>query len=224
MDPLQLIINAVRAFMARLAKVLNNVSKGAIKPVHITILSFLGHIPAAWALWQCRPILAAGLITVFGLMDSLDGALAREQKTVSRLGTFFDAVTDRMKEALLYSALVVFTSEHVAGVAPWLVVAAAGTSLLVSYVKAKGEAVLVGTETDVQKLNRMFDGGLARYEVRMAMLVIGLLTGYLAPLLKLMVALNMITAAIRFMQVSQLLADQDAHLATENKKKKMSKK
>jgi len=211
--------------MAIFARFLNRVTKGRLLPAHITVLSFLGHIPAAWALWTCRPILAAVLITVFGLMDSLDGALAREQNRASRLGMFFDAVTDRMKEIIVYTALIVYTTQHAPDIQSWVIVAVAGTSLLVSYVKAKGEMALAGDEHNAQKLNRMFDGGIARYEIRMALLVVGLLSGssLLGPILRFIVAINLITAALRFLQVSQLLSE----IAAETKKtptKKPAKK
>ena len=205
-DPTVLITESVRIFMARFARFLNKVTKGKVLPAHITVLSFLGHIPAGWALYNCRPLLAASLITVFGLMDSLDGALAREQNNVSRLGMFFDAVTDRLKEIIIYATLAVFVARHQTNVGPWVVAAVAGTSILVSYVKAKGEMALSGTTTDVQKLNKAFDGGIARYEIRMALLIVGLLIeSLLGPLLRLIVALNLFTAAFRFLQISQLL-------------------
>lgn len=213
-DPTRFITDTVRVLMARLATFLGRISGGAIKPVHITVLSFLGHIPAAWALWTNKPALAAVLITVFGLMDSLDGALAREQHVASKLGMYFDAVTDRLKEAVLYSALAVYAARYTSDIQPWVVVAVAASSLLVSYVKAKGEMAISASVEDTQKLNRMFDGGLSRYEVRMAILVIGLLIGYLGPLLRLLVAINLYTAAVRFMAASQAIADQEAHERT----------
>lgn len=206
-DPSKSISDAVRVLMASFAKSLNTATRGKLLPVHITVLSFLGHIPAAWALYTGKPMLAALLITIFGLMDSLDGALARAQNSASRIGMYFDAVTDRLKEIILYSALVVYTTTYKPSVSPWAVVALAGTSLLVSYVKAKGEMAFAGLDVDVQKLNRTFDDGFARYEVRMVVLVVGLVTGPLAPLLNFIIAINLVTAALRFAAVSQELSD-----------------
>ncbi len=191
--------------MARVARSLNKVTKGKVLPVHITVLSLLGHIPAAWALYNCRPLLAAGLITVFGLMDSLDGALAREQKSASRLGMLFDSVTDRLKEILIYSTLAVYVAKHVPDAQPWLVAALAGTSILVSFVRARGEATMAGIDELDFEANKVFTDGLSRYEIRMAILVIGLISGFLAPLMMLMVALNLHTASMRFMQASRII-------------------
>jgi phosphatidylglycerophosphate synthase len=223
-DPTELITNSVRVLMSHVARGLNRVSRGKLKPSHVTTLSLLGHLPAAWALWMCRPVLAAIFIVVFGLMDALDGALAREQKSASKLGMFFDATTDRLKEVLIYSALAVYAHKHITEVGLWVVPAVVGTSLLVSYVKAKGEMAVAATAHDRQALNRAFSQGIARYEVRMALLVFGLLTKWLAPLLHLIIALNLITAALRFLEIARLLNIEDSAAPKHDAPKKSSKK
>lgn len=209
-DPTKVLTNHVRVLMAGLAKELNKLFGGKLKPSHITTLSLVGHIPAAWALWTCRPLLAAGLIAFFGLLDALDGALAREQGTASKLGMFYDAVTDRLKEIIIYSGLAVYIAKHVPDINSWLVVAVAGTSILVSYVKAKGEMAVSAKSYDRQALNRVFSNGLSRYEVRMVMLIVGLIfTDFLGPILRLMVALNLFTAAGRFLEIARILNSED---------------
>lgn len=209
-DPTERIGNNVRVLMVHVARILNKASKGRLKPSHVTLLSLLGHFPAAWALWTSRPILAALLIAVFGLMDALDGALAREQGSASKMGMFFDAVTDRLKEIILYAGLAMFVVKHVPDLGAWVVPAVAGTSLLVSYVKAKGEMAVSTGSHDKQLLNRAFSQGIARYEIRMAILIIALISGMLNPLLNFIIAINLITAATRFMEVARLLNIEDA--------------
>lgn len=220
-DPTETIGNNIRVLMAKFAHVLNKVTRGRLRPAHITTLSFLGHIPAAWALWTNRPYLAAGLIAGFGLLDALDGALAREQKTVSKLGMFFDAVTDRMKEIVLYSALAIYVNaNYFDSIALWVVPAVAGTSLLVSYVKAKGE-MAVSTDThDKQALNRAFSQGIARYEIRMFLLIFGLVTELLPSVLNLIIALNLMTASLRFVEIARLLNLEDDHKNSDTASKK----
>ena len=220
-DPTQTLTDNVRVLMSKFAVFLNKLFRGKLKPAHITTLSLLGHFPAAWALWHCRPVLAAVLIAIFGLMDALDGALARAQGTASKMGMFFDAITDRMKEVIIYAALAVYVAEHEPKVGLWVVPAVVGTSLLVSYVKAKGEMAVSTNAHDKQLLNRAFSQGIARYEIRMALLIIGLLTSLLAPLLNLIIALNLITVATRFLEIARLLTIEDR---AENAKKTPRKK
>lgn len=209
-DPTENIVNGVRVMMSRLAHILNVIFKGKLKPSHITLISLLGHIPAAWALWQGRTALACILIAVFGLMDALDGALAREQKSASKFGMFFDAVTDRIKEIILYSGLGVYAFRFEPRVAAWVVPALAGTSILVSFVKAKGEMAIAEYNNDRQTLNRTFSSGIARYEIRMSLLIIGLLSNYFASILNLIIALNLITASERFSEIAKQLNKEDS--------------
>lgn len=198
--------------MSHVAYFLNRVTKGKLKPTHVTIISLLGHIPVAWALVTCRPILAAVLLGFFSILDALDGALARVQKTASISGMYYDAVSDRIKEVIVFSALAVYVTNHIDTNIVWQVVAVLGTSLLVSYAKAKGEMALEGarTDIDVQKLNRTFGGGLASYEVRVTFLVVGLLFDLLIYVLPLLIVLNIITVITRFLQVNKALKRVDS--------------
>jgi phosphatidylglycerophosphate synthase len=209
-DPTEKIGNNVRVLMVQVARAIHTLSRGAVKPSHITLISLLGHIPAAWALWTDRPILAAVLIAGFGLMDALDGALARVQGTASKMGMFFDAVTDRIKETILYAGVAVYVLSNERDLGAWVVPTVAATSLLVSYVKAKGEMAISTDAHDKQLLNRVFSQGLGRYEIRMTILIIALLADMLNPLLNFIIALNLITAATRFLEVARLLNVEDA--------------
>lgn len=206
-DPTQVLSDSVRLAMTKLAKVLNNIFGNALKPSYITALSFIGHLPIAWALYDGRTYLAAYLLIVFGLMDALDGALARVQNSASLLGVFFDSVTDRFKEVILYAALGAYAAKFEPTIQPWVVAAVAGTSLLVPYIRARGEAVLASHAQDPEKLNRVFTGGFGRYEVRMFFVIVGLLTNQLAPLLHLIIALNLATSALRFTQAGQAIGN-----------------
>lgn len=191
--------------MTRIAIVINRWTNGKLKPSHITTLSIIGHIPVAWALVTCQPILAAVLLAFFSALDALDGALARVQKSSSLSGMYYDAVSDRLKEIIVFSALAVYASKHIGTNISWLIVAVAGTSLLVSYTKSKGEMALSGKEKDAQKLNKIFSAGIASYEVRVVLLVIGLLFGWLIYILPLLLLLNCITIFTRFTKVTKEL-------------------
>lgn len=191
--------------MTLIAIRLNNWTNGTIKPSYITTVSLLGHIPVAWALITCRPILAAVLLALFSSLDALDGALARVQKSSSLAGMYYDAVSDRLKEVIVFSALAVYVTKHINIDIGWLVVAVAGTSILVSYTKSKGEMALTGREKDAQKLNRIFGSGIASYEVRVLILVVGLLFGWLIYILPLLLVLNCVTIITRFINVSKEL-------------------
>ena len=209
--------NKVRAVMTHIAGYVHYLTSGKVKPSHITALSLIGHIPVAWALVNCRPVLAAILLAGFSLLDALDGSLARIQKSASLSGMLFDAVSDRAKEIIVFSALGVYAYKHIGDHLIWVVIAATGTSLLVSYVKAKGEMAVASTgKTNAQKLNRLFSGGLASYEVRTAALVTGLLFGFVELALVVILIANVVTVSTRFLRISKALHELDSK---PNKKK-----
>src|SRR5581483_1533234 len=104
-----------------------------------------------------------------GLMDVLDGELARVQNRATAVGRLLDSVTDRLKEVLLYTA-VAYNIVAVTG-RPFLVVwavAACGTALCVSYVNAWGEALM--PKTAHHTANKSFRIGLGGFEIRMFVL------------------------------------------------------
>src|SRR5690606_33290569 len=147
------------------ARGLNTATGGKLSPHFVTIFGLCMHFPIALLIASGDFISAAILLVVFGLFDTLDGALARIQNRESKTGMLLDSVTDRIKEILLYtSAAYYFASIHDAAVAVWAV-AACGAALLVSYTNAWGEVVTAGTPKPKQT-NQTFRGGIMSYDMR----------------------------------------------------------
>ena len=189
------------------ARALDRLSGGRITPNFVTLVSLLGHFMVVAALWQRRPILAAALLAIFGLMDSLDGALARLQKTNTNMGILFDSVSDRVKEVLVYAGISLWiTFEFTSFDGFWLLISVSGMSIIVSYIRARGETIINSASknkhTDV---NKVFNDGIARYEVRMALIIFGLATGTIVTILYILLGLIMYTAVHRMWQVSKAL-------------------
>jgi len=195
----------VRAGARRLAGLLNKLSRGRISPDAITYTSLLGHLPIAFLIATQHFVWAAALLIIFGLMDTLDGELARLQNRASAAGMLLDASTDRIKESTLYisSAYALIQMGHPMG-AVWAV-AACGGALVVSYVKAKGETAVAGLGHDHHQTNHLFDDGFMRYEIRMLILILGLLLGWLLPAVVLIAVLAWYTAIARLINISKYL-------------------
>ena len=207
MDILQPIKDAIRKVMRRVAQFLNSITKGKLHPDTVTIFAFLMHIPIAVLIATRHPLWAALFLLIFGLCDTLDGELARLQKRSSAKGMLLDASTDRMKEVLLYVGIAYFLA---AGVDPTMAtwaVAACGASLCVSYVKAKGEAAVASGEKKIphHTLNRMFKDGLLTFEMRMFVLLVGLLVGQLLWAVVIIAVLASFTAMQRLVRISKAL-------------------
>lgn len=170
----------VKGWMTLLAGVLNKLSGGRLSPNAVTILALIMHLPIAYLIAVNQHWWAAGLLLVFGLFDALDGALARLQKKAGNAGMLLDATTDRIKETILYCGVAY---SLIGGTNPKLAVwavAACGASLCVSYVKAKGETAVSDHKLTPNEINRLFQDGLLRFEIRMTILIIGLIANQLA--------------------------------------------
>jgi CDP-diacylglycerol---glycerol-3-phosphate 3-phosphatidyltransferase len=124
--------------------------------------------------------LAAVVFVTGSLLDILDGALARESGKASPFGAFVDSTTDRISEALMLGgiALVLVRDGSELGIA--LTVAALTGSFLVSYTRARAEAL--GLRGDV---------GIGSRAERVVVITAGLV---LAPWVPLELALGLLTA------------------------------
>jgi CDP-diacylglycerol--glycerol-3-phosphate 3-phosphatidyltransferase len=103
---------------------------GLALTVGVAVLAALGEI--RWA--GVAYIVAA-------LCDALDGTLARVSGKGSRFGAFLDSTIDRFEESIVFLGLIIYYA-HVGGELeiPSILVATVG-SLMVSYTRARAEAV-----------------------------------------------------------------------------------
>lgn len=172
---------AVRSFMNGLAVRLDRVAGGKVTPDMVTIFGLVMHVPIAVLIATQHFIVAAIFLVVFGLFDALDGALARVKDMSGPRGMILDSTTDRMKEILIYTgaAYGIIACTGRPYLAVWAV-AACGCSLLTSYINAWGDAVMAKFHINQHATNKSFRGGLFPFEIRMTVLVIGLLTNHLA--------------------------------------------
>ena len=111
-----------------------------VTPNHITTLGVLVACLTAWLYWtwdgdRLRLVAAAATLILSGLLDAVDGVLARSTGNASRFGGFLDSVADRYSDALAFSGLVL------GGLCDaWVGLAAMVGSLMVSYCRSRAEA------------------------------------------------------------------------------------
>ena len=162
-----------------------------ISPNALTLIGFLLTLLVA-AILATGNLLAGGLLLIFAaLFDTLDGALARHIQQVTVFGAFFDSVMDRYSEAITLFALIIFYSASPDGQMNVLLLAATLIgSLLVSYTRARAEAVNIECK----------EGFFQRTE-RIVVLIIGLVTGWVTPVLWILAIFTNLTAAQRIFDV-----------------------
>lgn len=196
--------DVVRAIMRQVARGLNALTGGKLSPNAVTIFGLLAHFPIAYFIATGKLSLAALLLVIFGLFDTLDGELARLQKRASNIGMFLDSATDRMKEIFLYSGIVYYlVSQNLAWFSVWAVVALGG-SVLTSYLNAWGDVAMAQSDPS-HKVNKTFRGGLLRFEVRMFIIFVGLLSDHLPVVLVVIAILSWCTALCRLLVITKKL-------------------
>lgn len=202
---IDLVTDAARRFMFALAKPLDKLTGGHLSPNAVTLVGMAMHLPIAYLIAQGYFGYGAMLLVVFGLFDALDGALARVQKRTSNAGMLLDASTDRIKEVMLYTGIAyAIISGNQPHLAAWAVVAC-GASICVSYIKAKGETAIKDANLTPNEINRLFSDGLFRFQVRMLILVIGLLSGELVVATIIIAIGSGLTATSRLLSISRKL-------------------
>jgi CDP-diacylglycerol--glycerol-3-phosphate 3-phosphatidyltransferase len=98
-------------------------------------------------------MLAGGiLILLMGPVDALDGAMARLRGQPTKFGAFVDSVTDRYSELVIFLGLLFFYLQREDWLTAGVVYLAAAGSVLVSYVRARGQSL--GYDTKVGLLTR----------------------------------------------------------------------
>jgi len=83
-------------------------------------------------------VLGGLAVLVSGLLDIVDGAVARATNRISKRGAFLDSTMDRVGETSIYFGILLGNTT-----APSLVFLALAASLLVSYARAKADALSV---------------------------------------------------------------------------------
>jgi phosphatidylglycerophosphate synthase len=85
--------------------------------------------------------LAAVVFVVGSLLDILDGALARAGGKTTPFGAFIDSTTDRVSEGFMLTAIAYVLAVHHRPVFVAVAMAAVAGSFLVSYTRARAEAL-----------------------------------------------------------------------------------
>lgn len=184
--------------------------RAGLTPNVVTVIGTIG--AAASALWffpHNDLFVGSVLVTVFVLLDLLDGAMARISGTVTRYGMVLDASCDRIVDGVLYASIAWWALE----VAHDRVTAAAALVSLVaaqviSYIKARAEASgLDGAGGLVERAERFMialvatgiEGLGVPYAARVGMILLAVLA--------------VITVGQRFVAVRRSALAQDKSLA-----------
>src|SRR5438876_6369938 len=128
--------------------------------------------------------LGAGVFVIGSILDILDGALARTSGKGTPFGAFLDSTTDRVSEGVVLGAIALVFARHHDLVGVALAFAAVAGSFLVSYTRARAEAL--GLRGDI---------GIGSRAERVVVITVGLV---FAPWGALVWAIGVLTATAWF--------------------------
>ena len=155
-----------RHFEAALSPIVYRLIEAGVSPNAITTLGTLVLLGAAVAFGVGTARLGGALLLLSGVLDMLDGRVARGSDRETRFGAFYDSMLDRVGEAALFGGIAVFFVRG--GIAePWMVPAVAITvlalagGLIVSYARARAEGIGLECKVGVaQRAERILGLGL----------------------------------------------------------------
>ena len=132
--------NLKKRFEKAVAAAVKPLIRLGVTPNQVTALGLAVSLAAAWlyADWggeRLRLVFGAAAILLSGLLDAVDGVLARGTGRATRLGGFLDSVADRYSDALVLTGVTVGGLCSV----PVGLLALTG-SLMVSYTRSRAEA------------------------------------------------------------------------------------
>jgi CDP-diacylglycerol--glycerol-3-phosphate 3-phosphatidyltransferase len=155
---------------------------GLVLTIGVAVIAALGEI--RWA----------GVAYIFAaLFDALDGTLARVSGKVSRFGAFLDSSIDRFEESIVFLGLIIYYAQ-VGGIVeiPLILVVTVG-SLMVSYTRARAEAV--GVECKVGFMTRV---------PRVTIMIVGMILDQVLIALAILAVTTLFTAFHRMVNVWQM--------------------
>jgi CDP-diacylglycerol--glycerol-3-phosphate 3-phosphatidyltransferase len=181
----------------------NKLIESRLTPNTISLTGFALNVAAA-ALVVGRLFFLAGIAFIIGsVMDTLDGRYSRMSGKGTPFGAFLDSTLDRLEEGIVLIAVGAYFASRHDEAAVAATVAAVLFSLMVSYTRARAEAL--GVECKV---------GLATRPVRVVILAIGLVFAkgaslgnfeLLAPAVYVLAGLTLLTTIQRILHVRRKL-------------------
>ena len=182
----------------------NRLIESRLTPNAISLTGFVLNVLAAVLVWEQLFFLGGVAFVVGSIMDTLDGRYSRMSGKGTPFGAFLDSTLDRIEEGIVLTAVAGYFAVQGNRVAAAAVVVAVLASLMVSYTRARAEAL--GVECKV---------GIATRPVRVVILAIGLIFAkgasigdfeLLQPAVYVLAALSLITVAQRIWHVRTALS------------------
>jgi CDP-diacylglycerol--glycerol-3-phosphate 3-phosphatidyltransferase len=171
-----------------------------VTPNQLTFAGLLAGVVAGICVAFGALELAALALLVSGLLDALDGELARQVGDASAFGAFLDSISDHYGDFAVYLGIVVFALHADEQAIVLLTVVAMFGSLVGSHIRSR--AGMMGLETR--------DVGIFTRAERIIVLVMGLATGFVMAAVAVLAFANNVSALQRLNVASSTSLDSRA--------------
>jgi len=162
-------------------------------PNILTIIGFLITVVAALIIpYNIR--LGGMVILIYGMFDMLDGIGARTGGKVSRFGAILDSVLDRYSDAFIFLAIAYYLAAKGDHNGAFLSLGTLVGAFLISYARARAEGLGESCHT-----------GIMERPERIILLIFATITGWIVPVLWIMLVLTHITVVQRIYYVWRLM-------------------
>lgn len=141
-----------KAFVRLLNPVVDALVRRRVHPNIISTIGFLVTLVGASIIFARALFVGIVVVLIGGMMDILDGRVARETNLASKFGSFYDSTLDRVSEIVVYFSLYAyFRPLPNFWWVGYVVIAAMVGSLMVSYTRARAEALGVDCEVGMMQ-------------------------------------------------------------------------
>lgn len=155
-------------------------------PNKLSVIGLLLNFLAAFCILQGGLFIGGFIFLFAGLVDLFDGTVARRGGMSTEFGGFLDSNLDRIAEGVIFAAIAYLFAANSNPVTASVVVLALLGSFMVSYTRARAEAL--GLEGK--------SGFASRFE-RLLLISIALMAGFLEPAIYVLTVFTLVTVAQR---------------------------
>ena len=142
-----------KAVAANITKpVVSLLARTGITPNMVSWFGLVLIILAGFLAGYGHPFAAGWVVLLSGFFDIIDGALARRTNQVTAFGGVLDSTLDRLSESIILIGIMAVYLFNSAIFNPWIVILISvtiTTSFLVSYIRARSEAMKVDCQVGV---------------------------------------------------------------------------
>ena len=164
-----------------------------VSPNFLTVAGFLITLTAALTIPHSIRI-GGILILLGGLCDMLDGIVARTTGRATKFGAVLDSLLDRYSDAFLFLSIAWYLAAEGDHSGAFLSIGTLVGAFLISYARARAEGLGISCQS-----------GLLERPERIILLIFATITGWVVPVLWIMLVLTHVTVFQRFCFVRKQL-------------------